>query len=67
VVAAVGCAFAERQLWGKARRLLEQAAARPACRPCCAAAPGASWRRWRAKKADDVRAAAANTLPPQLD
>ncbi len=29
VVAAVGMAFAERQLWGKARRLLEQAAAAP--------------------------------------
>jgi HemY protein len=29
VVAAVGMAFAERQLWGKARRLLEQAAASP--------------------------------------
>lgn len=30
VVVAVGTAFAERQLWGKARRLLEQAAAAPA-------------------------------------
>ena len=30
VVAAVGMVFAERQLWGKARRLLEQAAASPA-------------------------------------
>ena len=29
VVAAVGMVFAERQLWGKARRLLEQAAAAP--------------------------------------
>jgi HemY protein len=29
VVASVGQAFAERQLWGKARRLLEQAAAAP--------------------------------------
>ncbi|KPF48076.1 porphyrin biosynthesis protein, partial [beta proteobacterium AAP51] len=29
VVAAVGMAFAERQLWGKARLLLEQAAAAP--------------------------------------
>ena len=29
VVAAVGMAYAERQLWGKARRLLEQAAAAP--------------------------------------
>lgn len=30
VVAAVGMAFAERRLWGKARRLLEQAAGTPA-------------------------------------
>jgi HemY protein len=30
VAAAVGVAFAERQLWGKARRLLEQAGASPA-------------------------------------
>ncbi len=29
VIAAVGMVFAERQLWGKARRLLEQAAAAP--------------------------------------
>ncbi len=29
IVAAVGMVFAERQLWGKARRLLEQAAAAP--------------------------------------
>jgi HemY protein len=29
VVAAVGMLFAERQLWGKARKLLEQAAASP--------------------------------------
>ena len=30
VALAVGCALAERQLWGKARRLLEQAASDPA-------------------------------------
>ncbi len=30
IAAAVGTAFAERQLWGKARRLLEQAGAAPA-------------------------------------
>jgi HemY protein len=33
VVAAVGMAFAERQLWGKARRLLEQAGAAPGLSP----------------------------------
>lgn len=33
VVAAVGMVFAERQLWGKARRLLEQAAAAPGLPP----------------------------------
>lgn len=42
VVAAVGAAFAERQLWGKARRLLEQAGAAPGL-------PGRARRRaWRA-------------------
>ena len=30
MVVAVGTAFAERQLWGKARRLLEQGGASPA-------------------------------------
>ena len=30
VVAAIGAAFADRQLWGKARRLLEQAGGAPA-------------------------------------
>ncbi len=33
VVVAVGLAFAERQLWGKARVLLEQAAASPSLQP----------------------------------
>jgi HemY protein len=33
VVAAVGMAFAERQLWGKARKLLEQAGAAPGLSP----------------------------------
>ncbi|MFO1272720.1 MAG: heme biosynthesis HemY N-terminal domain-containing protein [Rubrivivax sp.] len=41
VVAAAGTAFAERQLWGKARRLLQQAGAAPGL-------PGATRRRaWR--------------------
>ncbi len=58
VVAAVGQAFAERQLWGKARRLLEQAAAAPGL-------PGtvrrAAWRQLAAlarQEADEMRAAA---------
>jgi HemY protein len=33
VIAAVGCAYAERQLWGKARKLLEQTAAATALPP----------------------------------
>jgi HemY protein len=41
VSAAVGAAFAARQLWGKARRLLEDAAASPAL------APRARRRAWR--------------------
>jgi HemY protein len=65
IVAAVGQAFAERQLWGKARRLLEQAAAAPGL-------PGrtrrAAWRQLaalareegqEARAADCDRAAAA--------
>jgi HemY protein len=40
VVAAVGMVYAERQLWGKARRLLEQAAAARPARACAAAPPG---------------------------
>jgi HemY protein len=50
VVAAVGAAFAERQLWGKARPLLEQAAA-------AATLPGrvrrAAWRELAAMARDD--------------
>ncbi len=56
VVAAVGTAFAERQLWGKARRLLEQAGAAPAL-------PGRTRRHaWRLlaqlarQESDDARA-----------
>jgi HemY protein len=41
VVAAVGMLFAERRLWGKARRLLEQAAASPSLPP---RARRAAWR-----------------------
>jgi HemY protein len=56
VVVAVGTAFAERQLWGKARRLLEQGGASPAL------PPRARRRAWRIlaqlarEEADDTRA-----------
>lgn len=57
VVAAVGVAFAERMLWGKARHPLEQAAQAPTL------APFARRRAWRAlarlarEQGDEVRAA----------
>jgi HemY protein len=67
VVAAVGAAFAERQLWGKARRLLEQAAAAPAL-------PAAARRRaWRLlasqarEEGDDARARQCDHAAAALD
>jgi len=67
VVAAVGMAFAERQLWGKARKLLEQAAA-------SAALPSptrrAAWRelaRLAQQESDMDRAAACERAAAALD
>jgi HemY protein len=67
VVAAVGTAFAERQLWGKARRLLEQAAAAPSL-------PTAARRRtWRVlatqarEEGDDARAHQCDRAAAALD
>lgn len=67
VVAAVGAAFAERQLWGKARRLLEQAGAAPAL-------PARARRRaWRAlaglarQEGDEARAARCESAAAALD
>lgn len=67
VVAAVGQAFAERQLWGKARKLLEQAAASPSL-------PGrtrrAAWRQLAAlarQESDEERAAACERGAAAVD
>ncbi|HZF80321.1 MAG TPA: heme biosynthesis HemY N-terminal domain-containing protein [Rubrivivax sp.] len=67
VVAAVGMVFAERQLWGKARRLLEQAAAAPGL-------PGrtrrAAWRELAAlarEEADEARALQCEQAAAALD
>jgi len=67
VVAAVGHAFAERQLWGKARKLLEQAAASPSL-------PGrtrrAAWRQLAAlarQESDETRAAACERSAAAVD
>ena len=67
VVAAVGMAYAERQLWGKARRLLEQAAAAPGL-------PGrtrrAAWRQLAAlsrQESDDVQAVRCEQAAALID
>jgi HemY protein len=67
VVAAVGMLFAERQLWGKARRLLEQAAATPAL-------PGrsrrAAWRQLAAlarSESDEARAVRCEQSAADID
>jgi HemY protein len=67
VVAAVGMVFAERQLWGKARRLLEQAAAAPAL-------PGRTrrdaWRQLAAlarEEGDEARALACEQAAAAID
>ncbi len=67
VVAAVGMVFAERQLWGKARRLLEQAAAAPALP---ARARRQAWRELAAlarQEADEVRAVQCEQAAAVLD
>jgi HemY protein len=67
VVAAVGMAYAERQLWGKARKLLEQAAAAPGLP---ARARRAAWRQLATlarHEADDVRAAQCDQAAAALD
>ena len=67
VVAAVGMIYAERQLWGKARRLLEQAAAAPGL-PF--RARRAAWRQLAAlarQEGDDARAQACDRAAAALD
>jgi HemY protein len=66
VLAAVGAAFAERQLWGKARQLLEPAAADPTLDM---AARRTAWRRLAAlarEEADEARAAACDRAAAAL-
>jgi HemY protein len=67
IAAAVGLAFADRQLWGKARRLLEQAAAAPTL-------PGRARRRaWRLlaglarREGDEIRAQDCERAAAALD
>jgi HemY protein len=67
VVAAVGMAFAERQLWGKARRLLEQGAASPALP---AATRRAAWRelaRLAREEGDEARAVECERAAAAID
>jgi HemY protein len=67
VVAAVGMVFAERQLWGKARRLLEQAAAAPGLP---ASARRGAWRQLAAQarqESDEARAVACERAAAALD
>jgi HemY protein len=67
VVAAVGMVYAERQLWGKARRLLEQAAAAPGL---AARTRRAAWRELAAlarQEADEARAVSCEQAAAVLD
>ena len=67
VVAAVGMVFAERQLWGKARRLLEQAAAAPSLP---SRTRRAAWRELAAlarQEADEKRALQCEQAAAALD
>ncbi len=67
VVAAVGMVFGERQLWGKARRLLEQAAAAPGLAP---RARRQAWRELAAlarQEADEARAVQCEQAAAALD
>ena len=67
VVAAVGMVFAERQLWGKARRLLEQAAAAPSLP---ARARRAAWRelaRLAKQESDEPRSRACEQAAAAID
>ena len=67
VAAAVGMLFAERQLWGKARRLLEQAAASPALN---ARARRAAWRELAAlarQEGDEARAILSEQRASAID
>ncbi len=67
VVAAVGSAYAQRQLWGKARQLLEQAAASPMLP---ARNRRAAWRqlaKLARQESDEARAAACEQAAAEID
>ena len=67
VLAAVGSAYAERQLWGKARRLLEQAAAAPGLP---SSTRRAAWRQLAAlarEEEDEARAVQCEQAAAALD
>jgi HemY protein len=67
VVAAIGMVFAERQLWGKARRLLESAAAAPTL---SARTRRAAWRQLATlarQESDEARAVACEQAAAALD
>jgi HemY protein len=67
IVAAVGMVYAERQLWGKARRLLEQAAASPGL---AARTRRAAWRQLAAlarEESDESRAARCEQAAAAID
>jgi len=67
IVAAVGMVFAERQLWGKARRLLEQAAAAPGLP---ARTRRGAWRQLAAlarEESDEARAVQCERAAAELD
>ncbi|MBX3635712.1 MAG: heme biosynthesis protein HemY [Rubrivivax sp.] len=67
IVAAVGMAFAERQLWGKARRLLEQGAASPGLP---SGTRRAAWRelaRLAREEADEARAVECERAAAGID
>jgi HemY protein len=67
VVAAVGSAYAHRQLWGKARSLLEQAAAAPSLP---ARHRRGAWRqlaRLARQESDETRAAACEQAAAEID
>jgi HemY protein len=67
VAAAVGMAFAERQLWGKARRLLEQAGAAPALSPPLRRLAWRELARQAAQEGDEARAQSCQAAAAAVD
>jgi HemY protein len=67
VVAAVGMCFAERQLWGKARQLLEQAAASPTLQPRIRRAAWRQLAQLARQESDAERAAECDRAAAAID